>query len=51
MNKKNSDLRAISITRQKRTWTCEGLCVNCVHKDTCTFPQARCGILYCDEYE
>jgi len=51
MNRKNSDLRTITMTKQKITWSCEGLCVNCVHRETCTFPQARGDILYCNEYE
>ena len=51
MNRKNSNLRAITIIQQKSTWSCEGLCVNCANRENCTFPQARSGILYCNEYE
>lgn len=28
-----------------------GLCMNCVHKDTCTFPRPEGGVWRCNEYE
>ena len=28
-----------------------GLCVNCIHRDTCTFPKCDEGRLHCEEYE
>ncbi len=28
-----------------------GLCVNCLHCDTCTFPIVEGGVWHCEEYE
>ena len=28
-----------------------GLCSNCAHRETCTFPKAKGGVMFCDEYE
>jgi hypothetical protein len=28
-----------------------GLCVNCRHRETCTFPRPAGGVWRCDEYE
>ena len=28
-----------------------GLCVNCVHRDTCTLPKCEGGKVHCEEYE
>lgn len=28
-----------------------GICVNCVHRETCTLPKAEGGIWHCEEYE
>lgn len=28
-----------------------GLCANCKHRDTCTFPRPAGGVWRCDEYE
>ncbi|MEP0848480.1 MAG: hypothetical protein HRF50_16865 [Phycisphaerae bacterium] len=29
----------------------KGLCVNCVHRDTCTLPKSEMGVWHCEEYE
>jgi len=29
----------------------EGLCSNCEHRETCTYPNARDNVLFCEEYE
>lgn len=29
----------------------EGLCSNCEHRETCTYPNARNNVLFCEEYE
>jgi len=29
---------------------CEGLCMNCCHRGTCTLPKCE-GRIYCEEYE
>jgi len=29
----------------------KGLCVNCIHRDTCTLPKPEGGKLHCEEYE
>jgi len=28
-----------------------GLCVNCAHRDSCTFPIVEGGVWHCEEYE
>jgi hypothetical protein len=28
-----------------------GLCMNCLHRDTCTFPRPEGGVWRCNEYE
>lgn len=28
-----------------------GLCANCKHKDSCTFPRPAGGVWHCEEYE
>jgi hypothetical protein len=28
-----------------------GLCVNCIHRETCTFPKPDGGVWHCEEYE
>lgn len=28
-----------------------GLCANCLHVENCGFPNARCGVLQCEEYQ
>jgi hypothetical protein len=28
-----------------------GLCANCLHVANCGFPNARCGVLQCEEYQ
>jgi len=28
-----------------------GICVNCAHRETCTFPKVEGGIWHCEEYE
>ena len=28
-----------------------GLCFNCAHRDTCTFPRQEGGVWHCEEYE
>jgi len=28
-----------------------GLCANCAHRDTCTFPKSEGGVWHCEEYE
>jgi hypothetical protein len=28
-----------------------GLCANCKHRDTCTFPKPQGGVWHCEEYE
>lgn len=44
-------LRTIYATQQENDLVYEGLCMNCEHRVTCTFPNARNGVLYCNEYE
>jgi len=29
----------------------KGLCVNCIHRDTCTLPKSEEGKVHCEEYE
>jgi len=36
-------------TSNKMEYT--GLCVNCIHRDTCTFPKCEGGRTHCEEYE
>lgn len=36
-------------TSNKMEYT--GLCVNCIHRDTCTFPKCDKGRVHCEEYE
>jgi hypothetical protein len=28
-----------------------GLCINCAHRDSCTFPIVEGGVWHCEEYE
>ena len=36
-------------TSNKMEYT--GICVNCIHRDTCTFPKSEGGRTHCEEYE
>ena len=36
-------------TSNKMDYT--GLCVNCIHRDTCTFTKCEEGRVHCEEYE
>ena len=27
-----------------------GICMNCMNVNTCSFPDARCGVIQCEEY-
>lgn len=50
MKKDHTRLRTILVEQELSEQTYEGLCMNCMHKETCTFPKDKDGILYCNEY-
>lgn len=51
MEKTNQRLRTIYATKHENDIVNEGLCINCIHRETCNYPDARKGVLYCNEYE
>lgn len=40
--------KGLRTVREKKR---EGLCSNCKHRETCTYPNARNNVLHCEEYE
>ena len=45
------NLHCITVTKQLESLSKEGLCLNCVNRETCNLPKARNEVLYCNEYE
>lgn len=46
-----SEPKSISRSEEKDTSKYPGLCMNCAHCETCTFPKPEGGIWHCEEYE
>jgi hypothetical protein len=40
-----------SITKGEKPGRHAGLCVNCEHRETCTYPRPEGGVWHCEEYE
>jgi len=50
MRKGSSDKRMLIAKTQMVQTHCTGICVNCIHQNTCTFPKTN-NKLFCEEYE
>jgi hypothetical protein len=40
-----------SIAEGENRGSIAGLCVNCEHRETCTYPRPEGGVWHCEEYE
>ena len=50
MNKKKRSLGRQVAIQETTHALCTGICVNCIHQKTCTFPKME-NRLFCEEYE
>ena len=50
-NPKQTGAFAATTTQNSDATKYKGLCINCVTRETCTFPQPEGGVWRCEEYE
>jgi len=48
---KNECVTVVQVTPCEQDKKILGLCVNCRHLETCTFPKPEGGVWHCEEYE
>ena len=50
MKEKRLEIDRLIVKTQMLNTVCTGICVNCIHKKTCTYPKTN-NKQFCEEYE